>query len=106
MRIESDISQLLPLNAYRRKQDQVDGSRSEARGETDRAAAGESGGDRVSLSTVARTMTEAARVAQESPDVRSEKVAELKAQVEAGTYAADSRRTAAALLREDMLVFG
>ena len=47
-------------------------------------------------------LTEALRSAQNAPDVRSEKVAELRAKIEAGTYKIDAAQIAMALIRDDL----
>ncbi len=63
------------------------------------------GGDRVSLSPEARLRTEAFSTAMNAPDVRAEKVAELKARVESGEYQVDAASVAAKLLREEPGLF-
>ena len=101
MQIRPDGGQISPLSVYRK---QTELAQQEKPREA--AAAPESRGDRVSLSDDARIMAEAKRTAQETSDIRQDKVAELKAQVESGTYTVDSRKVAAAMLREDMAIFG
>ena len=58
--------------------------------------------DRVSLSSEAKLRPLAKQVAMETDDVRAEKVAALKAQVENGTYQIDVRKTAENLIKEDL----
>ena len=101
MQIRPDGGQISPLSVYRK---QTELAQQEKPREA--TAAPESRGDRISLSDDARIMAEAKRTAQEAPDIRQDKVAELKAQVESGTYTVDSRKVAAAMLREDMAIFG
>jgi negative regulator of flagellin synthesis FlgM len=65
-----------------------------------------SGSDRVTLSDDAKLVSVAARTAQDASDVRSEKVAALKAQVEAGTYQPDSKKIAEKMLTMESDLFG
>ncbi|MDL2209864.1 flagellar biosynthesis anti-sigma factor FlgM [Desulfovibrio sp. OttesenSCG-928-O18] len=62
-------------------------------------------GDRVSLSPEAKLRTEAFTSAMSAPNVRAEKVAALKAQVESGEYTPDSKAIAAKLLAEEPGIF-
>lgn len=66
------------------------------------AAATQPAGDTVALSNQARLLATAMTVAQSAPDVRSDKVRELKAQVQNGTYKPDVKKAAANLLREEI----
>ena len=97
-------SQTSPLELYR--QQQVDKLRQQqaekSQPQADNSAAT---GDVVSVSSDARLMAEASRAAQDSPDVRQEKVAQLKEQVQNGTYKVDNESIARGLLREDMGLF-
>lgn len=63
-------------------------------------------GDRVSLSPEAKLLQEAHAAATNAPDVRSDKVAALKSQVEAGTYSVDSKTVAQKLLKSETELFG
>jgi len=54
--------------------------------------------DRVTLSDGARLVGVAVRTAGETSEVRTDKVAELKAQVQAGTYQPNSRKIAEKML--------
>lgn len=67
-------------------------------------AAGSS--DRVTLSDDARLVSVATRTAQEAPETRADKVAALKAQVDAGTYQPDSKKIAEKLLTMESDLFG
>ncbi|BDQ35421.1 flagellar biosynthesis anti-sigma factor FlgM [Pseudodesulfovibrio portus] len=58
--------------------------------------------DRVVLSSEARLRGAALQTASEAPDVRREKVDELKRKVKDGTYQPDLKKAAANLLREDL----
>lgn len=62
--------------------------------------------DRVTLSDGARLVSVASRTAQEAPETRAEKVASLKAQVDAGTYQPDSKKIAEKLLTMESEIFG
>jgi negative regulator of flagellin synthesis FlgM len=63
------------------------------------------GGDKVTVSPDALLMTEARRAAQNTPDVRAEKVEKLRIQVADGAYRPDSRLIAENLLREEPDLF-
>ncbi|MDR2054899.1 MAG: flagellar biosynthesis anti-sigma factor FlgM [Desulfovibrio sp.] len=77
-----------------------------ARASAERADSGASqGGDRVSVSQDALLMTEARRTAQNAPDVRADKVEELRSQIANGTYKPDSRLVAESLIREEPGLF-
>ncbi len=76
-----------------------------SRGASEEASSGSSS-DKVTLSGDARLVSLAATTAKESPDTRSDRVAELKAQVEAGTYQPDSRKIAEKMLTMDSELFG
>jgi len=78
--------------------------------ETQRVAQDQSGsqagqaaqtGDKVALSPEARLLATTLSTANSAPDVRSEKVRELKEQVQSGTYKPDIRKAAANLLRDE-----
>ncbi|MFZ5811271.1 MAG: flagellar biosynthesis anti-sigma factor FlgM [Thermodesulfobacteriota bacterium] len=58
--------------------------------------------DTVTLSGNAQLFAQAVRDAQTAPDVRADRVAELKAQVESGTYQPDSRKIAEKLLLSEI----
>jgi len=58
--------------------------------------------DRVVLSSEARLRGAALQTAKEAPDVRREKVDELKRQVKDGTYRPDLKKAAANLIRDDL----
>lgn len=67
-----------------------------------KAQAQVSSGDRVSVSSDAKLVAEAAKAAEESPDVRVDKVEALRAQVQAGTYNPDSRQIAQKMVQSDL----
>ena len=62
--------------------------------------------DRVTLSGDAILVSVATRSAQEAPESRADRVATLKAQVEAGTYQPDSKKIAEKLLTMESELFG
>ncbi len=62
-------------------------------------------GDVVTVSHDARLLAEASRAAQDAPDVRTDKVAALRIQVQNGTYKPDSRLIASALINEEPALF-
>lgn len=61
--------------------------------------------DTVVLSEEARLRVQALQAAQLDPGVRADRVQELKARVQSGTYEPDSRKVAENLLREDLDLF-
>lgn len=56
--------------------------------------------DRVSLSPQARELRNAQRTLSAIPDVRAEKVEEIKARIADGSYRIDSEQIAAKMIRE------
>jgi negative regulator of flagellin synthesis FlgM len=83
--------------------------------ETQRAAQDQNGsqaaqaakaGDRVALSSEARLLATTLSTANSSPDVRADKVRELKEQVQSGTYKPDLKKAAANLLRDEVNLVG
>lgn len=60
-------------------------------------------GDRVEISERARLMQAALEQIQKMPDVDEKKVAQIKEQLEAGTYKPDSGTIAEKMLRESLL---
>jgi negative regulator of flagellin synthesis FlgM len=61
-------------------------------------SSGASGLDKVNLSNRGRWVAEAARAVLDSPDVRADKVAQLKASIADGTYTSNARDIAARLM--------
>ncbi|BBD07903.1 flagellar biosynthesis anti-sigma factor FlgM [Desulfovibrio ferrophilus] len=59
-------------------------------------------GDSVKVSSKARLVASATSEAQSAPDIRQQKVNELKALVESGEYTPDLRKTAAKIVEEDL----
>lgn len=61
--------------------------------------------DTVQVSHNARLMTEAYRVAQESPDARADKIAAIAAKIANGDYKIDAKKIAVSLIRENPDLF-
>lgn len=59
-------------------------------------------GDRVSVSSDAKLVAEAAQAAQASPDVRVDKVEALRTQVQSGTYTPNSQLIAQKMVQSDL----
>jgi len=59
--------------------------------------------DRVELSQVATEIRHAKQFLSSLPDVREEKVAELKKQIDNGTYTPDEEKIAADMIKESIL---
>ncbi|MHC1787943.1 flagellar biosynthesis anti-sigma factor FlgM [Solidesulfovibrio sp.] len=81
-------------------------SSSVARGKGSESERSSGSADRVTLSDDARLVSVATRSAQEAPESRADKVAALKAQVDAGTYQPDSKKIAEKLLTMESELFG
>jgi negative regulator of flagellin synthesis FlgM len=60
-------------------------------------------GEKVRLSPKVRELQAARTVAAGIPEIRKEKVAAIRAQIEAGTYRVDSEKIAGKLLAETLL---
>jgi negative regulator of flagellin synthesis FlgM len=80
--------------------DKVAGTRSAAASKRAQAPEPQPAGDRVSLSPRARELAAARRALEVIPDVRPDKVADLKARIEAGNYRIDSEVIADRMLRD------
>ena len=59
--------------------------------------------DKVVLSPKAKEVQEATKMIKELPDIREEKVAKLKEQVDQGTYRIDGKKIAFKMLKESIL---
>ena len=75
------------------------------KGKTGGTASESAQGDTVTVSQDALLLTEARRTAQNTPDVRAEKVEALRIKVSNGTYKPDSQLIAANLVREEPGLF-
>jgi negative regulator of flagellin synthesis FlgM len=60
-------------------------------------------GDRVSLSPQVRELQAARAAAAAMPEIREEKVAAIRAQIEAGTYVVDGEKVAGKMIEEALL---
>ncbi len=83
---------------------QVQNQHADKRAVTGQAAQAPATGDRVSVSAQAKLYTEAYTAASNAPEVRQDKVAALKTQVDNGTYQVDSRKIAEKLLQSDLAI--
>ena len=61
------------------------------------------GGDKVALSPMAREIAEAKKTIDSIPDIREEKVAAIKKQIETGTYKIDGKKVAFNMIKESIL---
>lgn len=59
----------------------------------------ESGRDKVQLSGRSREIARAQELVNTAPDIREEKVAELKARIDSGTYDVNAKKVAAAFIK-------
>ena len=66
----------------------------------------ESGTDRISISEEGRLKMNMLKSAQENDGVRADKIADVKARIEAGEYNPDSKDIAASLLKQELDVWG
>jgi negative regulator of flagellin synthesis FlgM len=60
-------------------------------------------GDSVELSTEAKIMQEAIKVLETLPDVREEKVEQIKQQIADGTYEIDSKKISEKMIKESVV---
>ena len=60
-------------------------------------------GDSVELSQEAKTMGKAMEVLDNLPDIREEKVAEIRERIASGTYQVDGKKIAEKMIKESML---
>ena len=97
MRIDETLGAAAHAGSIQRGQagSQADGSRS-AQGQP----AGAQFGTQVEVSDQGRAIARARQIAASTHDNRAVRVAELRAQIEAGTYRVDSRALARAILEE------
>jgi len=90
---------LLTLKGYEKTRVEKSGP-PEKKDETGRSTPDK--GDSIKLSGQAKLYSRALRTAQESPEIRQKKVAEIKALVESGDYHPDNKKTAAKIVEEDL----
>lgn len=63
-------------------------------------------GDTVSLSDAGKLKAQALSTAMASPEVRAERVASLRSQVENGTYRPDATKTAEGMIKDGLNLYG
>ena len=88
------------LDAYVKN---VDKGKNRVHGSPEEAPKGGLSEDKVALSPEAKQMQEAKRLLDSLPDIREDKVAEVKGQIEAGTYNIDGEKIAFKMIRESLL---
>ncbi len=82
-------------------QDRMDVAGKKAVNQKSEPAAGQvSGGEHIALSAKAKGIQKALETVQASPDIRSEKVAEIKNQIASNSYRVDSGALAEKILQE------
>jgi len=59
--------------------------------------------DKVVLSQEAKKIQEAKKLMDSIPDIREEKIAKIKAQIENGTYQVEEKKLAAKIVKESLL---
>jgi len=59
--------------------------------------------DKVVLSQEAKKVQEAKKLMESIPDIREEKIAKIKAQIENGTYQVEEKKLAAKIIKESLL---
>lgn len=73
-------------------------------GETDQTGASNSTReDQVVLSPTSRAIQEAKKLLETVPDIREDRVAQIKAQIQNGTYTVDAQKVAAKIIEESLL---
>lgn len=82
--------------------DKLDKTDSAERGKSKSSSSTTGKADSVSLSSEAKLVSSAMSAAQNAPEVRRQKVEELKALVESGQYQPDLKKTAAKIVEEDL----
>lgn len=98
MEINKLLTKLSPYDQAKVEKAEAD----KARAKRSKGEAEGSAGDKVSLSSEAKHRTEAYKSAQAAPEIRQEKVDEIKAQIASGTYEIDNYKIAEKLVKEDL----
>jgi negative regulator of flagellin synthesis FlgM len=98
-----EIKKTLLQNAdpYRANLDKAQAAAARRAGQTGPETAGRAQGDVVTVSPEAVLRTEAYRTANAAPDIRREKVENIKERISSGAYTPDSRKIAQKLLESD-----
>jgi negative regulator of flagellin synthesis FlgM len=98
------INTITPFSGYESQRlEQLEQQRQEAQKSS---AAQESGTDRISISEEGRLKANTLKAAQDADDVRPDKVADLKARIEAGEYKPSGKDIAASLVKQELDVWG
>jgi negative regulator of flagellin synthesis FlgM len=98
------INTITPFGGYEaRRLEQQEQQRQESQ---KAAVVQESGADRISISEEGRLKMNMLKAAQENDGVRADKVADVKARIEAGEYNPDSKDIAASLLKQELDIWG
>ena len=74
--------------------------------EAQKAAHQEGSSDRISISEEGRLKAATLKAAQDSDGVRADRVADLKARIEAGDYKPEGKDIAASLVKQELDVWG
>lgn len=96
----SDIHQKNPLHNVGQSQSPQQAEKSPKSGESEARASFE---DRVEFSARSKEMQKIYEVLRSTPDVRSERIAELKREIEMGRYHVKSEALAEKMLKESLL---
>lgn len=98
------INSINPLGSYEvNRLDQLEQHQQETQKATVQK---EATNDRVSISEEGRLKASLFKTAQEGDDVRADKVAAAKAQIEAGEYKPEGKDIAASMIRHELDVWG
>jgi len=97
MRISPEYIQHNMARVYAERADQTNPVGASAAAGAGRSAPG---GDRVELSPEGKSVQSLYEALKQMPEVRADRVADIKAQLQAGTYQVDPRQAAEGLLRE------
>jgi negative regulator of flagellin synthesis FlgM len=98
MKIDNNINNLVLIN---KNDNQKTGAVGKGNLSIDNGAESKvSAGDKVNISDRSRLIAKATELANLAPDIRSERVAELTAQIAAGTYKVSSQDVATSILKK------
>jgi negative regulator of flagellin synthesis FlgM len=96
----TDTNPSVTMDAYLKSVSNGQGKRTQG---NNSAATGDGSADKVVLSPQAKEIMRAKELLDATPEIRQEKVAALKAQIENGTYKIDSDEIATKMIRESLL---
>ena len=88
------------INKNKTVQDRTDVAGKKAAAQKPEPTGHTSGGEQIALSAKAKGIQKALETVQSSPDIRSEKVAEIKNQIASNSYRVDSEALAEKILQE------